>query len=205
LWLIVAMTREYPINRFTNPNLVYKSWYTWQYRKEINFINSQRVIFHPEFGLCFLIKHFMIQLIPISMKKKTFVYNTKRETTCHHCACCMTHFTHTCSRFTQCHEMGSRWFHCGWMEILELYILGNSTTHTHTYIHSTLHYIYIYYTSLHLSDYLPKSTSTDANRTVIWLYTLPIQTYNHESLGENYRFHSASPWMNFQNGIHLPF
>jgi hypothetical protein len=51
--------------------------------------------------------------------------------------------THHCSCFTQCHEMGSRWFHCGWMETLELYILGNSTTHTYT-----LHYIYILHTSL---------------------------------------------------------
>jgi hypothetical protein len=70
------------------------------------------------------------------------------------------------------------------------------TVNTHTSL-------YIYY-SLHFSDYLLKSTSTDANRTVMWLYTLPNQTYNHGSLGENCRFHSASPKINFQNEIYLP-
>jgi hypothetical protein len=44
------------------------------------------------------------------------------------------------------------------MEIMELYILGNSTTHTHTTLHS------IYYT-LHFSAYLLTSTSTDADTT----------------------------------------
>jgi hypothetical protein len=53
------------------------------------------------------------------------------------------------------------------MEILELYIFGNSTTHTHTHtnIHTTLYYKY--YISLHLSDYHLGSTSTDANRSVM--------------------------------------
>jgi nitrate/nitrite-specific signal transduction histidine kinase len=63
------------------------------------------------------------------------------------------------------------------MEIMELYILGKTLQHTHTTLHC------IYYT-LHLSVYLLTSTSTDANRTLISLYTLPHQTYDHESLGE---------------------
>jgi hypothetical protein len=48
------------------------------------------------------------------------------------------------------------------MEILELYILGNKTTHTNT-PHFT---IYTYYT-LHFTVYLLKSTSPDGNRTVL--------------------------------------
>jgi hypothetical protein len=37
------------------------------------------------------------------------------------------------------------------------------------------------------------------------LYTLSNKTYSHESLGQNCRFHSSSPSINFQNETHLPF
>jgi hypothetical protein len=47
----------------------------------------------------------------------------------------------TCLLYTPWHIFyTSLWFHCGWIEILELCILRRRTTHTHT----TLHYIYIY-------------------------------------------------------------
>jgi hypothetical protein len=54
---------------------------------------------------------------------------------------------HHCSCFTECHEMVSRWFYCGWMETLELYILRNNTTNTHTYIY-TPHFTILHITSL---------------------------------------------------------
>jgi hypothetical protein len=41
-------------------------------------------------------------------------FTLKEKTTCHHCACCITHCTHHCSCFTKCHLMGNCWFHCGW-------------------------------------------------------------------------------------------
>jgi hypothetical protein len=73
-----------------------------------------------------------------------------------------------------CHGMGSRWFHCG--------VNGNiGTVHswkqycTHTPLH------YIFYT-LHFLTYLLKITSTDANRPVMLLYTLPNQIYNMKAL-----------------------
>jgi hypothetical protein len=60
---------------------------------------------------------------------------------------CMLHHTHCTHHFSscrQCHEMGSRSFHCGWMEILEPYILGSRTAHTP---HFTI-YKYVLNTSL---------------------------------------------------------
>jgi hypothetical protein len=53
------------------------------------------------------------------------------------------------------------------MEILELYILEK--THTHTlFLHCILY-------TLHFTVYLLKSTATDANKSVMWWYALPNQ------------------------------
>jgi hypothetical protein len=84
------------------------------------------------------------------------------------------------------HNMGNCWIHCGWMEISDLYILENTTTHT---AHSTHH---CSYHTLQFTVYLITSTSTNAYRTDIWWYALRNQIYNLESLGEDGRFHSVS-------------
>jgi hypothetical protein len=62
------------------------------------------------------------------------------------------------------------------------YILENSTTH------STHHCIYY---TLHITFHRFQSTYTDANRAVMWWYTLPNERYNLEGLGENSRLHSV--------------
>jgi hypothetical protein len=45
--------------------------------------------------------------------------------------------------------MGNCWFHCRWMEILELCILENRTTHTHTHTHTPHYIVYITHITLH--------------------------------------------------------
>jgi hypothetical protein len=70
--------------------------------------------------------------------------------------------------------------------LIPLWLNGNLHSWKEYNIYNTLHSIYYtIYLSVYLLVYLLTSTSTDANRTVISLYTLLNQTYDQESLGEN--------------------
>jgi hypothetical protein len=106
------------------------------------------------------------------------------------------------------HNMGNFSIHSVWLQILTFL---QKPQH-----HSTLHCIYCTQKrkrilenclqrelTLHFTVCLFTSTSTVANRTVIWWCTLPKHTCNLEGFGIISRVLSVSHHTNFKNDIHL--
>jgi hypothetical protein len=97
-------------------------------------------------------------------------------------------------------NIGNCWLHCEWMEILTLHSWKHYTHIQRT--HHCIHYTQIYKLwlddclqrelALHFTLCLLTSTSTDANRTVMWCCILLSQTCVLVRLGENRRHHSVS-------------
>jgi hypothetical protein len=93
------------------------------------------------------------------------------------------------SKTQNVHKMGHCWLRFGWMEILAQPSSEHYNTHsTHYCIYYTREYIVILENclqrelTLHFTVSLVRSTSTVANRTLMWSWILPNHTWNLEVL-----------------------